>query len=106
MERLTMRLVPNQDPNRIAELFEAYVQKITPKTVELKVTRMHGGKPWMTSLDHPFMQAAALALERAARHRHGEAHHETGPQPGSEQNRGAVRGVRAEDHAEDRRVEG
>jgi succinyl-diaminopimelate desuccinylase len=31
--------------------------------VELKVTRMHGGKPWMTSYDHPFVQAAARAIE-------------------------------------------
>jgi acetylornithine deacetylase/succinyl-diaminopimelate desuccinylase-like protein len=64
MSKVSMRLVPNQDPNRIAELFEAYVQKITPKTVEMKVTRMHGGKPWMTSFDNPFMQAAARAIER------------------------------------------
>jgi REP element-mobilizing transposase RayT len=31
--------------------------------VELKVTRMHGGKPWMTELDNPFVQAAARAIE-------------------------------------------
>ena len=30
----------------------------------LKVTRMHGGKPWMTSYDNPFVQAAARAIER------------------------------------------
>jgi acetylornithine deacetylase/succinyl-diaminopimelate desuccinylase-like protein len=64
MAKVSMRLVPNQDPAKIAELFEAYVRKITPKTVELKVTRMHGGKPWMTSFDNPFMQAAARAIER------------------------------------------
>jgi acetylornithine deacetylase/succinyl-diaminopimelate desuccinylase-like protein len=64
MAKVSMRLVPNQDPNRIAELFEAYVRKITPKTVELKVTRMQRGKPWMTSLDNPFMQAAGRAIEQ------------------------------------------
>ena len=35
------------------------MQKVTPKTVELKLTRMHGGKPWMTAFDNPFVQAAA-----------------------------------------------
>ena len=25
---------------------------------------MHGGKPWMTSYDNPFVQAAARAIER------------------------------------------
>src|SRR5262245_55402185 len=48
MAKVSMRLVPDQDPNKIAELFDTYIKKITPKTVELKVTRMHGGKPWMT----------------------------------------------------------
>jgi acetylornithine deacetylase/succinyl-diaminopimelate desuccinylase-like protein len=59
-----MRLVPNQDPNTIAERFEAYVKKLAPKTMELRVTRMHGGKPWMTSYDNPFVQAAGRAIER------------------------------------------
>src|SRR2546422_1867209 len=48
MAKISMRLVPKQEPDKIAELFEAYVKKIAPKTGELKITRMHGGKPWMT----------------------------------------------------------
>jgi acetylornithine deacetylase/succinyl-diaminopimelate desuccinylase-like protein len=59
-----MRLVPDQEPDRIAELFEAYVKKVSPKTVELKVTRMHGGKPWMTDFDNRFVQAAGRAIEK------------------------------------------
>jgi acetylornithine deacetylase/succinyl-diaminopimelate desuccinylase-like protein len=64
MAKVSMRLVPNQTPDTIARLFEEYVKKVTPKTVELKVTRMHGGKPWMTSYDNPFVQAAARAIEK------------------------------------------
>jgi acetylornithine deacetylase/succinyl-diaminopimelate desuccinylase-like protein len=64
MAKVSMRLVPNQSPDTIAKLFEDYVKKITPKTVELKVTRMHGGKPWMTSYDNPFVQAAGRAIEK------------------------------------------
>src|SRR5919108_46188 len=64
MAKVSMRLVPDQDPDKIADLFEAYVKKITPKTVELKITRMHGGKPWMTEFDNPFVQAAGRAIER------------------------------------------
>jgi acetylornithine deacetylase/succinyl-diaminopimelate desuccinylase-like protein len=64
MAKVSMRLVPNQDPNTIAGLFEAYAKKLAPKTVELKITRMHGGKPWMTSFDNPFVQAAGRAIER------------------------------------------
>jgi acetylornithine deacetylase/succinyl-diaminopimelate desuccinylase-like protein len=64
MAKVSMRLVPNQHPDRIAELFEAHVRDITPKTMELKITRMHGGKPWMTAYDNPFVQAAGRAIER------------------------------------------
>jgi len=64
MAKVSMRLVPNQHPDTIAQLFEDYVKKVAPKTVQLKVTRMQGGKPWMTSYDNPFVQAAGRAIER------------------------------------------
>ncbi|HEX3704658.1 MAG TPA: dipeptidase [Vicinamibacterales bacterium] len=64
MAKISMRLVPNQDPNKIAELFDAYVRKLAPKTMELTITRMHGGKPWMTSFDNPYVQAAGRAIEK------------------------------------------
>ena len=63
MAKVSMRLVPNQDPDKIAALFEDYVKKVAPKSVELKVTRMHGGKPWMTELDNAYVKAAARAIE-------------------------------------------
>jgi len=64
MAKVSMRLVPDQEPDTIAEIFETYLRKVTPKTVTLDVTRLHGGKPWMTELDNPFVQAAGRALER------------------------------------------
>ena len=64
MAKVSMRLVPDQDPGKIASLFETYLRKITPKTVELSMIRMQGGKPWMTEFDNPFVQAAARAVER------------------------------------------
>ncbi len=64
MAKVSMRLVPNQNPDKIAELFDAYVTDIAPGTVQLKITRMHGGKPWMTSYDNPFVQAAGRAIEK------------------------------------------
>jgi acetylornithine deacetylase/succinyl-diaminopimelate desuccinylase-like protein len=63
MAKVSMRLVPDQDPDKIAALFEAYVKKVAPKTVEVKVTRMHGGKPWMTDFDNPYVQAAGRAIK-------------------------------------------
>ena len=64
MAKVSMRLVPDQDPGEIAQQFDAYIRKVTPKTVTLTLTRMHGGKPWITSYDNPFVRAAARAIER------------------------------------------
>jgi len=62
--KVSMRLVPDQDPGKIGGLFESYVRKVTPPTVELTITRMHGGKPWMTEFDSPFIRAAGRAIEQ------------------------------------------
>ena len=63
MAKVSMRLVPDQDPDKIGELFEAYARKVAPKTVDVTVTRMHNGKPWMTDFDNPFVRAAGRAME-------------------------------------------
>jgi len=63
MAKVSMRLVPDQDPQKIGDLFEAHVRKIAPKTVDVKITRMHGGKPWMTEFDNKYVRAAGRAIE-------------------------------------------
>ena len=64
MAKVSMRLVPNQNPDTIAKLFEAYVKKVAPSTAELKLTRLHGGKPWMADFDSPYIRAAGRAIEK------------------------------------------
>jgi len=64
MAKVSMRLVPNQDPDTIGNLFEAYLKKVTPKTVDLTITRMHGGKPWLAGYDSDFVRAAGRAIEQ------------------------------------------
>lgn len=64
MAKVSMRLVPDQDPEVIAKLFEAYVKKVAPKSVTATVTRMHGGRPWITQYDNPYVQAASRAIEQ------------------------------------------
>ena len=64
MAKVSMRLVPDQDPATVGDLFEAYLKRICPKTVELKVMRMHGGRPWMAAFDNPYVRAAGRAIER------------------------------------------
>ena len=64
MAKVSMRLVPHQNPDKIADQFEAYVKKIAPKTVAVKLTRFQSGQPWMTDFDNVYVQAAARAIER------------------------------------------
>jgi acetylornithine deacetylase/succinyl-diaminopimelate desuccinylase-like protein len=64
MAKVSMRLVPDQHPDRIAEQFETFVKSLAPKTVEVKVTRMHGGKPWMADFDNTYVRAAGRAIEQ------------------------------------------
>lgn len=63
--KISCRLVPEQDPERIFEVVERYLRAICPPTVRMSITRMGGGKPAITPLDHPAVRAAARALERA-----------------------------------------
>ncbi len=67
MAKVSMRLVPDQDPDRVSDAFEAYLAKVMPKTVESAVRRLHTGKPWMTDLDNPFVRAAGRAIEAGFR---------------------------------------
>ncbi len=67
MAKVSMRLVPDQDPDRVSDAFEAYLAKVMPKSVESAVRRLHTGKPWMTDLDNPFVRAAGRAIEAGFR---------------------------------------
>lgn len=60
--KISMRLVPDQDPNDIAKKFEAYVKKITPETVTVDVQAHHGGHPVVIDLDYYGLKAAAQAF--------------------------------------------
>ena len=61
--KISMRLVPNQDPDHIAKLFETHFKKQAPKSVKVKVTAHHGGQPVLTPLESIEYKAAAKAME-------------------------------------------
>jgi acetylornithine deacetylase/succinyl-diaminopimelate desuccinylase-like protein len=61
--KVSMRLVPNQDPNKIANLFKEYVESLAPDTVHVKVKEHHGGYPIVIDLDYYGLKAAAKAFE-------------------------------------------
>lgn len=61
--KISMRLVPDQDPEEITELFTKHFESIAPKSVKVKVTPHHGGLPYVTKTDSVGYKAAARAYE-------------------------------------------
>jgi acetylornithine deacetylase/succinyl-diaminopimelate desuccinylase-like protein len=59
-----IRLVPDQDPIRIAGLLRAFVARETPPTVSAEVTTLTASQPALTPIDHPAVSLAAAALSR------------------------------------------
>ncbi|MCE1189408.1 MAG: dipeptidase [Ignavibacteria bacterium] len=63
--KISMRLVPGQDPKKIEKLFTKFIKSIAPKSVKVQVTSLHGGSPVLTPLTHKATIAASKAMERA-----------------------------------------
>jgi len=61
--KISMRLVPNQDHEKIAQLFTEHFLAIAPNGVKVKVTNLHGGQAYVSPTDSAAYQAAEKALE-------------------------------------------
>lgn len=60
--KISMRLVPNQDPDKITELFTQHFTSLAPPSIKVKVTPHHGGHPAVTPTDTIEYQAASKAM--------------------------------------------
>lgn len=63
--KISMRLVPDQTPDEITELFTNHFKVIAPDSVTVKVTPHHGGLPYVTPTDSVEFEAASKAFEDA-----------------------------------------
>jgi acetylornithine deacetylase/succinyl-diaminopimelate desuccinylase-like protein len=61
--KISMRLVPDQDPNKIARLFTDYVKSLVSDQVEVEVIQHTSGWPAITPIDSRQMKAAAAAYK-------------------------------------------
>jgi len=61
--KISMRLVPNQNPDKIAALFASHFEKIAPAGVKVKVIPHHGGFPYVSPTDSSAYAAASRAYE-------------------------------------------
>lgn len=61
--KISMRLVPNQDCEKISELFKAHFESIAPAGVKVKVTPHHGGNGFLIPISSDAYKAASRAME-------------------------------------------
>jgi acetylornithine deacetylase/succinyl-diaminopimelate desuccinylase-like protein len=66
--KLTLRLVPNQKPERIRKLVAQHLKRLCPPTVRLEIEGGHGGEPYLVSPTGPLAQAGLRALKEAFGH--------------------------------------
>lgn len=61
--KVSMRLVPQQNPQTIAAAFEAFMHSITPPGVKLVMESLSSSPAAVTPIDSPAVRAASAALE-------------------------------------------
>lgn len=61
--KISMRLVPNQDSQKISEIFQKYFESVAPKSVKIEVKPHHGGEPVVVSIESAGYKAASMAME-------------------------------------------
>jgi len=61
--KISARLVPNQDSNKITDLIINHLKKIAPANVTVDAKPHHGGEPYMTPIDSKAYKAAAAAIK-------------------------------------------
>lgn len=63
--KISMRLIPNQHPDKIMQLFKQHFERLAPKSVKVEVHPHHGGHPVVTPMDAIGYKAACAALEES-----------------------------------------
>lgn len=61
--KISMRLVPYQNAEKIAEMFKKYFISLAPSGVKVKAEYLHGGEAYIGPLDTPEYKAASLSVE-------------------------------------------
>lgn len=61
--KITMRLVADQDPDKIIALVKKRLKANCPRTVKLTITEAQGGEPYMVDPASPFAQACKRAAK-------------------------------------------
>ena len=63
--KLTLRLVPDQDPRQVLRYVTRHLKAIAPPTVRLEIQAGHGAEPYLFSPTSAFARAGLRALQMA-----------------------------------------
>jgi succinyl-diaminopimelate desuccinylase len=63
--KISFRLVPNQHPGKIGPALKKKIAELTPPGIKLDFIEHHGGPGVLVSLESPYIEAAARAIEFA-----------------------------------------
>lgn len=61
--KLSFRLVPNQDPKKIASLITQHLKSLCPKSMTIEVSESMGAQPVLCNVENPAVEKARQALE-------------------------------------------
>jgi acetylornithine deacetylase/succinyl-diaminopimelate desuccinylase-like protein len=60
--KISCRLVPAQDPDRVADLLESRLQGLCPPGCSIRMKRLHGARPVLLPVDTAAVRAARMAV--------------------------------------------
>lgn len=63
--KISMRLVPNQEPLKVRDAFESYIKSIAPPGVQVKCENYGLARPVVVPTDSPALSKARAAMEKA-----------------------------------------
>ena len=69
--KVSMRLVPNQDPDDILEKFTRYVKSLTPKGIQISIKVHSKGKAVVVSTDNDYIKSRKPGVARGVSQRNG-----------------------------------
>ena len=63
--KVSMRLVPDQDPERLFAAYAEYVRSLAPPGIDVEVDYLNGAPPVLVDLDGPLVDAALHGVQEA-----------------------------------------
>jgi acetylornithine deacetylase/succinyl-diaminopimelate desuccinylase-like protein len=63
LAKISIRMVPDQNPREVEQLFREHIAHVAPSTVSVKVRTLAASHPALVNRNHPALRAAAFAYQ-------------------------------------------